>query len=338
MADPRFFSVSHPLSLAQLAEIAGAEVLCGALDMMFEDVQPLSEAQVRHVSFLDNKKYTDQFSVSEAGACVVSPEMADRAPEGMALLAMDNPYLGYAKIAQAFYGAKSESDLVSDHAIIAESAILGTNVTIAPGVVIGENVEIGDHCRIDANSVIGEGCVIGDGSRICANVTISHALLGKGVTIFPGARIGQDGFGFAISPTGAVKVPQLGRVIIEDGVEIGANTTIDRGAGPDTVIGAGTMIDNLVQVAHNVRIGRHCAIAAQVGISGSTEIGDGVMIGGQAGFAGHMKVGDGAQIGAQSGLFRDVAPGARVGGTPAKPMRQWMREQAVLDKMTKKGK
>lgn len=338
MADPRFFSVSPPIALGRLAEIADAEIASGDPAREYQDVRPLSDAGADHVSFLDNKKYVDQFLVSGAGACVATAEMAARAPDGMALLVTENPYLGYARIAQAFYAETPADPDVSQAAAISPSAVLGENTTIHSGAVIGDKAEIGERCVIGPNVVIGRGCVIGADTTIHANVTLSHCIIGERVTVFPGACIGQDGFGFAISPAGAVKVPQLGRVVIGDDVEIGANTTIDRGAGPDTVIGAGAMIDNLVQIAHNVEIGKYTVIAAQVGISGSTRIGDGVMIGGQAGFAGHMTVGDGARVGAKAGLFRDVDPGTTVGGYPAKPMRQWFKEQALLERWVKKGK
>jgi UDP-3-O-[3-hydroxymyristoyl] glucosamine N-acyltransferase len=197
-------------------------------------------------------------------------------------------------------------------------------------------VEIGARCLIGANSVIGQGSVLGDDVRVGPNVSISHALIGARVRLYPGARIGQDGFGFALDPRGYVKVPQLGRVVIENDVEIGANTTIDRGAGPDTVVGAGTMIDNLVQIGHNVRIGRGCVLVSQVGISGSTRLGDYVMIGGQGGLVGHLTIGHGAQIAAQAGIMRDVAPGERVMGSPAVPFREFFRQVAALQKLARK--
>jgi UDP-3-O-[3-hydroxymyristoyl] glucosamine N-acyltransferase len=338
MADPRFFSVVAPISLARLASEAEAEIVDGDGERTFEDVASLAAAGPSHVSFLDNKKYLDQYRVSKAGACVVHPGIVGRQPAGMALLVTEEPYLGYAKIARLFYPIAVLAPVISDRASVAASAQIGADVRIDAGAVIGERVEIGDGTHIGANTVIGDGCVIGTKATIGANVTLSHCLIGARVSIFPGVRIGQDGFGFARSATGAVKVPQLGRVIIEDDVEIGANTTIDRGAGPDTVIGAGTMIDNLVQIGHNVRIGRHCVFVAQSGASGSTELGNGVVVGGQVGFAGHLRIGDGAQIAAKSGVYRDVEPGDKVGGYPAKAFRQWFKEQAVVERLTRKGK
>ena len=179
---------------------------------------------------------------------------------------------------------------------------------------------------------MGDDCDVGS----CA--TLTYCVLGRGVIIHPGVRIGQDGFGFALGASDHVKVPQVGRVVIEDDVEIGANSTIDRGTGPDTVIGAGTKIDNLVQIAHNVRLGRGCVVVSQVGISGSTDIGDFVMMGGQAGLTGHLSIGAGARIAAQSGVMRDVEPGATVAGSPAMPVRQHWRQVATVANLARKGK
>ena len=337
MVDPRFFRVSAPISLTRLANEAEAEIINGTNDQYFENVAPLLDAGPKDVSFLDNKKYVRQFRQTRAGACVIKSTMIKHAPQNTALLVTENPYLGYARVAQLFYPLKNQLSQAPIDILVSPNANIGENVSVDSGVIIQDRCEIGDSCHIGANTVIGEGCRIGAGSSIGANVTISHSILGTRVSIFPGARIGQGGFGFAISTTGAVKVPQLGRVIIEDDVEIGANTTIDRGAAPDTVIGAGTMIDNLVQIAHNVQIGKRCVIAAQVGISGSTKIGDGVVIGGQAGFAGHIKIGHGTKVAAKSGVFRNIDAGSIIGGFPAKPQRQWLREQVSIKRIAKKG-
>ena len=335
MADPRFYVAARPLTLKELAEHSQAEAR-GNPDAVFTDVAPLAQAGPDHVSFLDNMRYADAFRASKAGACVVRPDMEKKAPADMALLLTDDPYGGYARVARAFYPPPPPSAAVSSQAVIDETASLGRDCRVDAGAVIGPGAEIGHRCQIGAHAVIGEGVVLGDDCLIGPSASLACALVGKRVIIHAGACIGQDGFGFAPGAQGHLKVPQLGRVIIEDDVEIGANTTIDRGTGPDTVICEGAKIDNLVQIAHNVRVGRGCMMAAQVGISGSTTVGEFAMIGGQVGFAGHLRIGDGASIAAQSGLMRDVEAGSTVGGSPAVPMRQWLRGVAHLERMAKK--
>jgi UDP-3-O-[3-hydroxymyristoyl] glucosamine N-acyltransferase len=213
-----------------------------------------------------------------------------------------------------------------------------SGASVDPGAVIGPRAEIGAGTVISAGAVIGGDVRIGRDCTIGANVTIAHALIGDRVIIHPGCAIGQDGFGFIMGAKGHQKVPQIGRVIIQDDVEIGANTTIDRGANRDTVVGEGTKIDNQVQIAHNVEIGRHCIIVAQVGISGSVKLGDFVAIGGQSGVNGHVKIGDGAQIAAVSTVHDDVPAGARWGGTPARPVKEWFREMVALRKLALRDK
>ncbi|MGE5506059.1 MAG: UDP-3-O-(3-hydroxymyristoyl)glucosamine N-acyltransferase [Actinomycetota bacterium] len=337
MADPRFFTVAGPFTLGRLAEIAEAKLAPGADPAAeFTDVAPLETAGATDIGFLDNRKYAAAFEASKAGACVVAPEMVDRAPPGMQLLLSSDPYRAYARIAQAFYPVTAPEPWVAPTAWVDPTAVVAPDCRIEPGAFIGARAEIGQRCRIGANAVIGAGVVIGDDGIVGAGATVSHAIIGRRVNIYPGARIGQDGFGFAMGPQGHLKVPQLGCVRIGDGVEIGANATIDRGAGPDTVIGDGCMIDNLVQIGHNVQLGRGCVIVAQVGISGSTRMGDFVAAGGQAGITGHLKIGAGARIAAQSGVMRDIGPGETVGGSPAVPMSDWLRQCAVLGKMARK--
>lgn len=322
MADPRFFKNAGPITLARLAEITGATLSApDAASRPMLDVAPLDVAGAEQLSFIDNIKYRDQFVTTRAGACFAAPVMAGHAPAGLVLLLTETPYKAYALAAQAFYPDQVRgSGEISPRAAIHPTARLGGGVTIEDFAVIGEGVEIGD------------------GSHIGAGATISHAIIGKNTRIYPGCRIGQDGFGFAIDPRGHVKVPQLGRVMIGSHVEIGANTCIDRGAGPDTVIGDGTWIDNLVQIGHNVKVGRGCVIVSQVGISGSTVINDYVVIAGQAGIAGHLHIGKGARIGAQAGVMRDVEPGSDVLGSPAAPIREKMREFAMINRLVKKEK
>lgn len=342
MADPKFFDRAGPFTLAELADIAGAEIRSGEATVSFDDVQPLQSALTSHVSFLENKLYVSAFEGSAAGACLVDRAYADRAPDGMALLLTDEPYRAFAQIAQAFYPKSCFTHApepgVHATAHVDPSATLGAGCRVEPGAVIGAGAEIGAACSIGANTTIGAGVTLGDGCWIGPNVTIQFALIGKACVIHPGARIGQDGFGFA---PGAehLKVPQLGRVIIEDGVDIGANTCIDRGTGPDTIIRSGTKIDNLVQIAHNVEIGAGCLMPALSGISGSTKVGNYVMMGGGAGIAGHLTIGDGARIAAHSGIMRDVEPGQTVAGSPAVPAKQFWRQIAALKRLAqpKKG-
>ncbi len=339
MADSRFFSVAGPFTLAQLVEKTGAVLSdAGSADKIMTDVAALQEADKNQLSFLDNRKYVESFRQTRAGACFVRPELADQAPAGTVCLMHANPYKAYALAAQAFYPQAAPDEYRAPSAVVDASAIIGAGCFIADGAIIGKNAKIGDRCRIGAYAVICDGVEIGQYCDIGPQSYITHALIGKNVKIHPGARIGRPGFGFAIDPAGYVAVPQLGRVLIGDDVEIGANTTIDRGAGPDTVIGQGSRIDNLVQIGHNVKIGKYCVIVAQTGISGSTEFGDYVMAGGQSGFAGHLKIGAGARIAAQAGVMRDVPARSEVVGTPAMPSRQYMRMTATLKKISaKKG-
>lgn len=338
MADPRFFQRSGPFTLGHIASVTGAQIENGSADLVLNDVAPLHNAGPGQLSFLDNIRYREQFRTSKAAACFVMPELVGDAPDGMALLVTKNPYKANALAVQAFYPEFRPDAHISGRASIHPDAVIGEGCTIEDNVVIKAGASLGKGCWIEANTVIGENVILGDSCRVGANATLSHCHIGDGSRLYPGVRIGQDGFGFAIDPTGFVKVPQLGRVIIGSRVEIGANTAIDRGTSGDTVVGDGTWIDNLVQIGHNVQIGRGCVIVSQVGIAGSTVLEDFVVLAGQVGLAGHLRIGKGAKIAAQAGVWRDVPAGVEMMGSPALPVKQYIRQVAMLGRMLKKGR
>lgn len=340
MADPRFFNKQAPITLGELARISGAELEPGCdPERLVHDVAPLDTAGPDELSFLDNPKYADAFRSTKAGACVVTAKLAGDAPAGMAVLLSDRPYRAYAHIARAFYPGIS-TDAASHHpsAIIDPTATLGANCTIGAGAIIAADVVLGDGVRIGAGAVLEVAVTVGAVSEIGATTTLSHCDIGTRCMLHPGVRIGQRGFGFDMSPEGHLDVPQLGRVIIGDDVEIGANSCIDRGAGPDTIIGDGCKIDNLVQIGHNVQMGKGCVIVAQAGIAGSALLEDFVVLAGQAGIAGHVRIAAGTQIAARSGAMRDTNPGDKLAGNPAIPAREYFRQMASLAKLTKDKK
>ncbi len=338
MADSRFFSKSGFLHLAQIAEITGAEIAGNrpAEKRSIQDVAPLDRATQDDISFLDNIKYIDTFTHSQAGACFIRAKYIEHAPSGMTLFVSDDPYRCFALVAQHLYPAYAPSGIVSPHAHVADGAVIGEHCTIDAGAIIGNRVEIGDNCHIGHNVVVHQGVVIGNHTHVGANSTLSHCIIGQHVIIHRGVHIGQDGFGFALGREGHIKVPQLGRVVIESDVEIGSGTCIDRGTGPDTFIGAGSKIDNLVQIGHNVHVGKQSILVAQTGIAGSSHIGNGVILGGQVGVAGHLKIGHGARVAAQSGIMANIPAGASYGGTPAIPIKDWHRQTIAVSRLTRR--
>jgi len=334
LGSARFFRRSGPHSLAVVA--SAARGVAAELELLLEGVAPLQTARANEVSFLDNRRYASALEQTSAGAVIVHPDMVARVPSSTVAIRTIEPYAAWARVAALFYPVPSASPGIHPSAIVAEDARIDPSAEVGPLSVIEAGAEIGPGCRIGACAVIGSGVIVGRDCRIGAHASLSHAILGARVYVYPGARIGQEGFGFASTTDGFLSVPQLGRVILEDDVEVGANSTIDRGSSRDTIIGAGSRLDNLVQIGHNVVLGRCCVIVAQVGISGSTVLEDCVRVGGQAGIPGHVRIGQGAEIGAQAGIISDVDPGARVVGSPAQPLKDYFRQIAKLKKLTKR--
>ena len=338
MSDPRFFQCAGPFDLGQIAEAVGGTVADSAnASMTVDDIAPLSEAGARHLSFLDNKKYLDVLASSSAGACLIAPAMADRAPAGMTLILCANPYLAFALAAQLFYRPRKPEPGVAASAVIEDGATIGDGCRIDHHAVISTDAQIGANCHIGAGAFIGEAVVLGEACRVGQGASLECCLIGKRVGIYAGARVGTEGFGFAVGPDGPVRIPHTGRVIVEDDVEIGANSTVDRGTTGDTFIGCGTMIDNQVQIAHNVTVGRGCILAGQVGLAGSAQLGDGVMLGGKTGVANHVRLGDGVRVGALSGADNDLAAGGTYLGQPAIPIKDFWRQLATLRRLSKRG-
>jgi UDP-3-O-[3-hydroxymyristoyl] glucosamine N-acyltransferase len=332
--DERFFARTGPHLLEAVAAVAAAEArgVCGQL----LGVAPLQTAGPQHVSFLDNRRYADLLATTQAGAVIVHPDLAARVPPGAAALVTTDPYAAWARVAALFHPPPPVSPGIHPSAVIEAGAMVDPTAEIGPNVVVGPGAVIGPRSRIGAGTVIGASVRIGADCRIGALVSISHAIVGDRVFMLPGVRVGQEGFGFAQTAQGFLSVPQLGLVQIGDDVDIGANSTIDRGSAQDTVIGAGTRIDNLVQIGHNVQVGRFCVIVAQVGISGSAVLEDFVVLAGQAGIAGHLRIGAKARVGAQAGVMADVPAGQSYVGSPAEPVKDAFRAIATLRKMSRR--
>lgn len=340
MPAPSFFPATRSLTVAEVIALTGARHVAGLRDeVVVTGVRPLDQAGRNDLSFMDNARYAELLTMTRAGVLVVSRKFVKQAPDSAVVLEAADPQRAYAACLSAITPSALrptsmfDATAISPGSMVHPTARLERGVVIDPGVVIGPRAEIGAGTLIGANTVIGPDVRIGRDCSIAAHVTIQCALIGNRVILHPGVRLGQDGFGFAMGPRGHVKVPQVGRVVIQDDVEIGANTTVDRGGLRDTIIGEGTKIDNLVQIAHNVLIGRNCVIVSQVGIAGSATLEDGVVLGGQVGVIGHVRIGAGTQIAATSNVATDVPAGVRWGGSPAKPMREWFREITLVNQM-----
>lgn len=338
MTEPVFFPSVRTWSLEELAAASNSELqLNGAeLGRVISSVAQARDAGFSHLAFVDGKKNKALLGDLRAGLVLVTADMASDVPSGVAILVNPRPYPAFARLARMMHSSAvhlapmTGENGISTRAYVHSSVKLEAGVIIEAGAVISAGAAIGEGTVIGPNAVIGPGCQIGRHCRIGANVTIQAALIGNHVILHPGCQIGQDGFGFVPGAAGLEKMPQIGRVIIQDDVEIGANSAVDRGALGDTIIGGGTKIDNLVQIGHNVRIGQSCAIAAHTGISGSATIGNYVMLGGRVGIADHVSLGDGVQVAATSGVMHDIPAGEKWAGTPAMPVKAFFRQTAAL--------
>ena len=326
--DPRFYETLAPTSVADLAELSGAVLADpGRGGVVLSGVAPLQQASAATAAFLSDRKHLDALRASKAGACFVAPALQSAVPDSCVPLLTPEPQAAYARAAQRFYRVRRHE---VGAPLIHPSVQLEEDVALGPGVVLGPGVRVGSGTEIGAYTVVGPGVCIGRDCQLGSNVALGFALIGDRVRILSGAVIGEAGFGIAGGAAGAMDIPQLGRVILQDGVTVGACTCIDRGAYDDTVVGENTKIDNLVQVAHNCIIGRNCVLAGHVGLSGSVTVGDGAMFGGRAGIADHIDIGAGARVAAAAGVMRDIPAGETWCGAPARPIRTFMKEVAWL--------
>lgn len=345
MADTMFFTPSRRMTVAEIAAFTGALLHQADLaSVPVERLAALGHSGPGALTFMEGKKHLADLKGLVAAAIFCSEELKDKIPAGVAVLVTGSPHRDFAAVARILYhsSVKPVSLLgetgVSPQAFVHPSAKLEQGVTVEAGAAIGKNVELGRGTLVSATAVIAENCKIGRDCYIGPGVSVQYALIGDRVNLHAGVCIGQDGFGYVPGQAGVEKVPQLGYVVIQDDVEIGANTTVDRGALRATMIGEGTKIDNLVQIAHNVRIGRFCLIAAHCGISGSCIIGDMTQLGGRVGLADHLVIGSGVQVAAASGVMNDIPDGEKWGGIPARPFKQWFREVAALRSIGRPGR
>jgi UDP-3-O-[3-hydroxymyristoyl] glucosamine N-acyltransferase len=323
------------VSVGEIVDIVGGE-FTGSRDKAIASVAPLALAGADQLSFLSNRKYVAELAATKAGAILV-PKTIEGCDSRW--IRVDDPYFAFAKVMTRWFSNRPRPKGISSKAVVADSAKLGNNVSLGHFAVIGENVVVGNNVTIFQNVSIEAGSVIGDDCLIHPNVVIyDGSRIGNRCIIHSGVVIGSDGYGFATHEGKHHKIPQIGIVRIEDDVEIGAGTTIDRAALGETVIGEGTKIDNLVQIGHNVKVGKHCLLVSQVGIAGSTELGDYVAVAGQSGFSGHLKIGNRVQVAAKSAVLDDVPDDTKVMGSPAVPFTEFARRQAVVKKLARKNK
>lgn len=321
------------LSLGSIAKIVGGH-LRGDADIEVIGVAPVDEANDHQIAFLAARRYARYVSASEAAAFLVSAELEPVLPENTPRVVVDEAHLALRSLLHHFFRVEERAAAIHPTAVIGGGVEFGAGVDVGPYVVLDAGVHLGAGSRIGAHCVVGRGTSIGERTILHPHVVVYHdSVIGNDVIVHAGARLGADGFGYRFADGEHKKMPHVGRCVIEDGVEIGANTTIDRGSLGDTVVGRGVKIDNLVQIAHNVRIGAHSLIAALVGIAGSTRLGQRVLLGGQAGVLNQIEVGDDARIGAASAVLRDVPAGQTVSGRPSRPHREDLRRQAQLGRL-----
>jgi UDP-3-O-[3-hydroxymyristoyl] glucosamine N-acyltransferase len=327
----KFVLPKGPFPLAEIAARVGAELHKPTnSDLLIKDIASLEAAALGDISLLTDAKHVDACRISKASAIITSPKLARLAAIESPMLLAADPRLAFAHAAYLFYPTPAVEPGVHASAQIDPDARVGQGSRIDAGAIIEQSAVLGMRCHIGRNSIIGANVILGDDCHIGSCTSISHAIIGARANIQCNTTIGGPGFGFVPSPNGALRVPQIGRVILGDDVDIGNNCSVDRGALGDTVIGSGSKIDNLVQIGHNVQLGRHCVLASMVGISGSVVVGDFVMMGGRVGIADHIKIGHGARLAAGSGVIQDIADGETVGGYPAVPVRQWHRQTLTL--------
>jgi UDP-3-O-[3-hydroxymyristoyl] glucosamine N-acyltransferase len=340
----RFFPPAEPQTLGTIADAVGARVSDEARQRIMSDVQPLDTAEPDEISFLRDAKHLPALARTKAGAVFLEPRHAGAVPEGTVPLLTPYPANAFGLAAALFHPSAMrpkpltarQGGEIAATAVIEDPEGLEANVIVEANAVIARGVEIGRGSVIGPNVVIGPGVTIGRNTVIGANSTIQCAHIGDRVIIHPGVRIGQDGFGLARTPDGYRKVPQVGSVIIQDDVEIGANATVDRGSRRDTIIGKGTKIDNLVQIGHNVVIGSHCVIAGMTGISGSVTLGDYVTLGGHVGLRDGITLGSGSSVAGKSGVGEDIPPGEQWGGLPAMEARKFLTERMAIMRLARK--
>jgi UDP-3-O-[3-hydroxymyristoyl] glucosamine N-acyltransferase len=320
------------MNLRELAEILGCRIV-GDPDIEINGISEVQKAKEGDLTFLTNPRYRKFLKNTKASAVILEREIEE---PGLSQLICEEPYVAFAKALSIFYPEELPESGISDKATISDSAKIEENCYIGDNVYIGENVRIGKNVKLFPGVYIGENCEVGDNTVIFPNVTIyERTKIGRFVRVHAGTVIGSDGFGYAFSKKEMkiYKVPQTGGVIIEDFVEIGANTAIDRGTIGDTVIGEGTKIDNLVQIGHNVKIGKYCFIVSQVGISGSTKIGDFVTLAGKVGVAGHIEIANNVTVGAKAGITKSIKEPGTYAGFPARPYREWKKIQVLIDRL-----